>query len=90
MKLFKNYLKEDFVEDNLLLFLNIVFMILVIPFLLIQLRKYEMLSNYKGIIAIIIISFVFTYIGFELNCKIINLIKKFKRKWNKWIGKKIG
>ena len=80
MKLFKNYLKEEFTEDNLLLFLNIVFMTLVIPFLLIQLRKYEMLNNYKGVIAIIIISFVFTYISFELNCKIINLIKKIKRK----------
>lgn len=80
MKLFKNYLKEDFAEDNLLLFFNIVFMILVIPFLLIQLRKYEILSNYKGIITIITISFIFTYISFEINCKIINLIKKFKRK----------
>lgn len=80
MKLFKNYLKEDFIEDNLLLFLNIVFMILVIPFLLILLRKYEMLNNYKGIITIITISFIFTYISFEINCKIINLIKKFKRK----------
>lgn len=82
MKLFKNYLKEDFVEDDFLLFLNVVFMILVIPFLLILLRKYEMLNinNYKGIIAIITISFIFTYISFEVNCKIINLIKKFKRK----------
>lgn len=82
MKLFKNYLKEDFVEDDFLLFFNVVFMILVIPFLLILLRKYEMLNinNYKGIIAIITISFIFTYISFEVNCKIINLIKKFKRK----------
>jgi len=81
MKLFKNYLKEEFIEDNFLLFLNIVFMILVIPFLLILLRKYKMLNNYKGIIVIIIVSFIFTYISFEINCKIINLIKKFKRKW---------
>ena len=80
MKLFKNYLKEEFIEDNFLLFLNIVFMILVIPFLLILLRKYKMLNNYKGIIVIIIVSFIFTYISFEINCKIINLIKKFKRK----------
>jgi len=81
MKLFKNYLKEEFIEDDFLLFLNIVFMILVIPFLLILLRKYKMLNNYKGIIVIIIVSFIFTYISFEINCKIINLIKKFKRKW---------
>jgi hypothetical protein len=80
MKLFKNYLKEEFIEDDFLLFLNIVFMILVIPFLLILLRKYKMLNNYKGIIVIIIVSFIFTYISFEINCKIINLIKKFKRK----------
>lgn len=82
MKLFKNYLKEEFVEDDFLLFLNVVFMIFVIPFLLILLRKYEILNinNYKGIITIIIISFIFTYISFEVNCKIINLIKKFKRK----------
>lgn len=82
MKVFKNYLKEEFIEDDFLLFLNVVFMILVIPFLLILLRKYEMLSvnNYKGIITIITISFIFTYISFEVNCKIINLIKKFKRK----------
>lgn len=82
MKLFKNYLKEEFTEDDFLLFLNVVFMILVIPFLLILLRKYEMLNinNYKGIIAIIIISFIFTCISFEVNCKIINFIKKFKRK----------
>lgn len=32
MKLFKNYLKEEFIEDDFLLFLNVVFMILVIPF----------------------------------------------------------
>lgn len=81
MKLFKNYLKEEFIEDDFLLFLNVVFMILVIPFLLILLRKYKMLNNYKGIIVIIIVSFIFTYISFEINCKIINLIKKFKRKW---------
>jgi len=80
MKLFKNYLKEEFIEDDFLLFLNVVFMILVIPFLLILLRKYKMLNNYKGIIVIIIVSFIFTYISFEINCKIINLIKKFKRK----------
>ena len=82
MKIFKKYLKEEFIEDNFLLFLNVVFMILVIPFLLILLRKYEMLNvnNYKGIITIITISFIFTYISFEVNCKIINLIKKFKRK----------
>lgn len=80
MKLFKNYLKEEFIEDDFLLFLNIVFMILVIPFLLILLRKYKMLNNYKGIIVIIIVSFIFTYISFEVNCKIINLIKKIKRK----------
>lgn len=80
MKLFKNYLKEEFIEDDFLLFLNIVFMILVIPFLLILLRKYKMLNNYKGIITIITISFIFTYISFEVNCKIINLIKKIKRK----------
>ena len=82
MKLFKNYLKEEFIEDDFLLFLNVVFMILVIPFLLILLRKYEILNvnNYKGIIAIITISFIFTYISFEVNCKIINLIKKIKRK----------
>ena len=83
MKLFKNYLKEEFIEDDFLLFLNVVFMILVITFLLILLRKYEILNvnNYKGIIAIITISFIFTYISFEVNCKIINLIKKIKRKW---------
>ena len=83
MKLFQNYLKEEFIEDDFLLFLNVVFMILVIPFLLILLRKYEILNvnNYKGIITIITISFIFTYISFEVNCKIINLIKKFKRKW---------
>lgn len=82
MKIFKNYLKEEFIEDDFLLFLNVVFMILVIPFLLILLKKYEMLNvnNYKGIITIITISFIFTYISFEVNCKIINLIKKFKRK----------
>lgn len=80
MKIFKNYLKEEFIEDDFLLFLNVVFMILVIPFLLILLRKYKMLNNYKGIIVIIIVSFIFTYISFEINCKIINLIKKFKRK----------
>lgn len=82
MKIFKNYLKEEFIEDDFLLFLNVVFMILVIPFLLILLRKYEILNvnNYKGIIAIITISFIFTYISFEVNCKIINLIKKIKRK----------
>ena len=80
MKLFLNYLKEEFIEDDFLLFLNVVFMILVIPFLLILLRKYKMLNNYKGIIVIIIVSFIFTYISFEINCKIINLIKKFKRK----------
>lgn len=82
MKIFKKYLKEEFIEDDFLLFLNVVFMILVIPFLLILLRKYEMLNvnNYKGIITIITISFIFTYISFEVNCKIINLIKKFKRK----------
>ena len=62
MKLFKNYLKEDFVEDDFLFFLNILFMVLVIPFLLILLRKYEMLNNYKGVIAIITSSFIFTYI----------------------------
>lgn len=45
MKFFKNYLKEDFTEDNLLLFLNIVFMILVIPFLLIQLKKYNYINQ---------------------------------------------
>ena len=50
MKLFKNYLKEEFIEDDFLLFLNIVFMILVIPFLLILLRKYKMLNNYKGLV----------------------------------------
>lgn len=82
MKLFKNYLKEEFIEDDFLLFLNVVFMILVIPFLLILLRKYEILNvnNYKGIITIITISFIFTYISFEVNYKIINLIKKIKRK----------
>ena len=80
MKFFKNYLKEDFVEDDFLFFLNILFMVLVIPFLLILLRKYEMLNNYKGVIAIITSSFIFTYISFEVNCKIINFIKKFKRK----------
>ena len=82
MKLFKNYLKEEFIEDDFLLFLNVVFMILVIPFLLILLRKYAILNvnNYKGIITIITISFIFTYISFEVNCKIINLIKKIKRK----------
>lgn len=82
MKIFKKYLKEEFIEDDFLLFLNVVFMILVIPFLLILLRKYEMLNvnNYKGIITIITISFIFTYISFEVNCKIINLIKKIKRK----------
>ena len=82
MKLFKNYLKEEFIEDDFLLFLNVVFMILVIPFLLILLRKYEILNvnYYKGIITIITISFIFTYISFEVNCKIINLIKKIKRK----------
>ena len=60
MKIFKNYLKEEFIEDDFLLFLNVVFMILAIPFLLILLRKYEMLNvnNYKGIITIITISFI--------------------------------
>ena len=78
MKLFKNYLKEEFIEDDFLLFLNVVFMILVIPFLLILLRKYKMLNNYKGIIVIIIVSFIFTYISFEINCKILILLKNLK------------
>ena len=55
MKIFKNYLKEEFIEDDFLLFLNVVFMILVIPFLLILLRKYEMLNVKINEIVIIVI-----------------------------------
>ena len=80
MKFFRNYLKKEFVEDDFLFFLNVIFMILIIPFFLFQLIEYKILNNYKGVIAIIIASFVFTYISFEVNCRIINFIKKFKRK----------
>ena len=38
-----------------------------------------MLNNYKGIITIITSSFIFTYISFEVNCRIINFMKKFKK-----------
>lgn len=81
MKYLTKYIKGEF-EDNefLLLLCNIVFMILIIPFFLFLLNKIGILINYKGITTIIIASFVFTYISFEVNCKIINLIKKFKRK----------
>lgn len=81
MKYLTKYIKGEF-EDNefLLLLCNIVFMILIIPFFLFLLNKIGILINYKGIITIIIATFVFTYISFEVNCKIINLIKKFKRK----------
>ena len=81
MKCLTKYIKGEF-EDNefLLLLCNIVFMILIIPFFLFFLNKIGILINYKGVITIIIASFVFTYISFEVNCKIINLIKKIKRK----------
>lgn len=81
MKYLTKYIKGEF-EDNefLLLLCNIVFMILIIPFFLFFLNKIGILINYKGVITIIIASFVFTYISFEVNCKIINLIKKIKRK----------
>lgn len=81
MKYLTKYIKGEF-EDNefLLLLCNIVFMILIIPFFLFLLNKIGILINYKGVITIIIASFVFTYISFEVNCKIINLFKKIKRK----------
>ena len=74
MKFFRNYLKKEFVEDDFLFFLNVIFMILIIPFFLFQLIEYKILNNYKGVIAIIIASFVFTYISFEVNCRIINFV----------------
>lgn len=80
MKYLTKYIKGEFEDNEFLLLYNIVFMILIIPFFLFLLNKIGILINYKGIITIIIASFVFTYISFEVNCKIINLIKKFKRK----------
>lgn len=80
MKYLTKYIKGEFEDNEFLLLYNIVFMILIIPFFLFLLNKIGILINYKGIITIIIASFVFTYISFEVNCKIINLIKKIKRK----------
>lgn len=80
MKYLTKYIKGEFEDNEFLLLYNIVFMILIIPFFLFLLNKIGILINYKGIITIIIASFVFTYISFEVNCKIIDLIKKFKRK----------
>lgn len=41
MKFFRNYLKKEFVEDDFLFFLNVIFMILIIPFFLFQLIEYK-------------------------------------------------
>lgn len=80
MKYLTKYIKGEF-EDNefLLLLCNIVFMILTIPFFLFLLNKIGILINYKGIITIIIASFVFTYMAFEINCRIIIFFRSIKK-----------
>ena len=79
MKYLTKYIKGEF-EDNefLLLLCNIVFMILITPFFLFLLNKIGILMNYKGVIVIIIASFVFTYMAFEINCRIVIFLKSIK------------
>lgn len=89
MKCLTKYIKGEF-EDNefLLLLCNIVFMILIIPFFLFLLNKIGILINYKGIITIIIASFVFTYMAFEINCRIIIFFKSIKTSLKKFLRNK--
>ena len=67
MKYVRKYIKGEFENNEFLLLCNIVFMILIIPFFLFLLNKIGILMNYKGVIVIIIATFVFTYMAFEIN-----------------------
>lgn len=88
MKYLTKYIKGEFEDNEFLLLYNIVFMILIIPFFLFLLNKIGILINYKGIITIIIASFVFTYMAFEINCRIIIFFRSIKKSLKKFLRNK--
>lgn len=88
MKYLTKYIKGEFEDNEFLLLYNIVFMILIIPFFLFLLNKIGILINYKGIITIIIASFVFTYMAFEINCRIIIFFRNIKTSLKKFLRNK--
>lgn len=88
MKYLTKYIKGEFEDNEFLLLYNIVFMILIIPFFLFLLNKIGILINYKGIITIIIASFVFTYMAFEINCRIIFFFRSIKTSLKKFLRNK--
>lgn len=72
----KKYLEDEFENKELLFCLNIIFIILIVPFFIIYLNKYEITNNFFKIFIMIIGATFFTYVSFEINYRIIIFMNK--------------
>lgn len=72
----KKYLEDEFENEELLFCLNIIFIILIVPFFIICLNKYEITNNFLKIFIMIIGATFFTYASFEINYRIIIFMNK--------------
>ena len=60
----KKYLEDEFENEELLFCLNIIFIILIVPFFIIYLNKYEIANIFLKIFIMIIGATFFTYASF--------------------------
>ena len=72
----KKYLEDEFENEELLFCLNIIFIILIVPFFIIYLNKCEITNNFLKIFIMLIGAIFFTYVSFEINYRIIIFMNK--------------
>ena len=84
----KKYLEDEFENEELLFCLNIIFIILIVPFFIIYLNKCEITNNFLKIFIMLIGATFFTYVSFEIKYRIIifmnkkrNIRKNIKNLW---------